>query len=75
MDNFDYKKYLKEGKLREGALMRESEIEREIDKYISDVTDYLKEMQSLEPQQSIKQIQEILSSIKYLTDELDLFLI
>lgn len=74
MDNFDYKKYLKENRLREGALMGESEVEREIDRYIFNVTDYLKEMQSLEPQQSIKQIQEILSSIKYLTDELDLFL-
>ena len=74
MDNFDYKKYLREGKLNEGSLMDESSMENEINKYIYDVTDLLKEMQSLEPQLSLKQIQEILSSIKYLTDELDLYL-
>lgn len=74
MDNFDYKKYLREGKLNEGSLMDESSMENEINAYIYDVTDLLKEMQSLEPQLSLKQIQEILSSIKYLTDELDLYL-
>ena len=65
---------MKEGKLREGALRDESSVEYAIDKYIYDMSAHLKELQSLEPQQSMKSIQEIISSIKYLTEELDIFL-
>jgi hypothetical protein len=74
-DNFDLKKYLAENKLNEGALMDESSLEREIQQYVSQVSDRINELDSLNPQQSLDQIKDLISSIKYLTDELDLFLV
>jgi hypothetical protein len=75
MDNFDLKQYLAENKLNEGALMDESSLEREIQQYVSQVSDRINELDSLNPQQSLDQIKDLISSIKYLTDELDLFLV
>jgi hypothetical protein len=75
MDNFDLKQYLAENKLNEGALMDESSLEREIQQYVSQVSDRINELDSLNPQQSLDQIKDLVSSVKYLTDELDLFLV
>ena len=75
MDNFDLKQYLAENKLNEGALMDESSLERKIQQYVSQVSDRINELDSLNPQQSLDQIKDLISSIKYLTDELDLFLV
>jgi len=75
MDNFNLKQYLAENKLNEGALMAESSLEREIQQYVSQVSDRINELDSLNPQQSLDQIKDLISSIKYLTDELDLFLV
>jgi hypothetical protein len=75
MDNFNLKQYLAENKLNEGALMDESSLEREIQQYVSQVSDRINELDSLNPQQSLDQIKDLISSIKYLTDELDLFLV
>jgi|688.fasta_scaffold443097_1 hypothetical protein len=71
MDNFDLKKYLAEGKLNEGALMDESSLERKIQQYVSQVSERINELDSLNPQQSLDQIKDLVSSIKYLTEELD----
>jgi len=75
MDDFNLKKYLSESKLiREGALMDESPLEKEIQYYISQVSNHINELGSLTPQQDLNQIKDLVSSIKYLTEELDLYL-
>ena len=75
MDNFDLKQYLAENKLYEGALMDESSLERKIQQYVSQVSDRINELGSLNPQQSIDQIKDLVASIKYITDELDFDLV
>jgi len=75
MDNFDLKQYLAENKLNEGALINESFLERKIEQYVSQVSDRINELDSLNPHQSLDQIKDLVSSIKYLTDELDFDLV
>ena len=72
MDNFDLKKYLVENKFfKEGDLIDDSSLESLISQYISQTTDLLDELKLLNVQQNLPQIKDILSSIKYNTDELD----
>jgi hypothetical protein len=75
MDNFDLKKYLAEGKLNEGALMDESSLERKIQQYASQASEYINQLGSLNPQRDLDKIKDLVESIKYLTDELDLDLV
>jgi len=75
MDNFDLKQYLAENKLNEGALINESFLERKIEQYVSQVSNHINELDSLNPHQSLDQIKDLVSSIKYLTDELDFDLV
>jgi hypothetical protein len=55
--------------------MDESSLERKIQQYVSQVSDRINELGSLNPQQSIDQIKDLVASIKYITDELDFDLV